>query len=205
METIFSYICNHAEYAHFIIFSLIMLAGLCIPISEDLMLLLAGGISSTCMPEHAVTFYLWMFFACWLSAWEAYWIGRLFGPKLFNIGWFRKFLTPERLEKLKSYFQRFGIFTFIVGRFIPGGVRNAIFISSGLTKMPFLLFIFRDGIACLIASSIIFYCGFISSQHIHSILKYFSMYERTVAQSIIVLILTTAMWLYFYKKKACSK
>ncbi len=202
MDGIFAFFCEHAEYAHLIIFGLIMLAGFSIPISEDLMLLLAGGIASTCVPEQATTFYIWIFFACWLSAWEAYWVGRLLGPKLFKIKWFHHILSPKRLEKLKRYLRKFGIFTFIVGRFIPGGVRNAIFMSSGLTKMPFHIFVIRDGIACLIASLTIFYVGFISGQHINVIMHYFVMYERVIILLIIILLITFSLFTYHRIKKS---
>lgn len=179
-----------------------MLTGLGIPISEDVMLLLAGGIASTCAPDHVISFYIWIYFACWFSAWEAYWIGRLFGPKLFNIRWFKRIVSPGRLDKLTSYYRRFGIFTFIVGRFIPGGVRNAIFISSGLTKMPFVEFILRDSVACLIASLTIFYFGFISGQNIHTIIHYFEIYEKTVIAVVISLIIFALLFLWLYTKKS---
>ncbi|MBA2728506.1 MAG: DedA family protein [Parachlamydiaceae bacterium] len=201
MESIFAYICDHAEHAHLIIFVLIMLTGIGVPISEEVLLLIAGGIASTCVPDHAVTFYIWIFFACWLSAWEAYWIGRLLGPKLLNIGWFKHIVTPKRLEKLTSYYKRFGIFTFIIGRFIPGGVRAAIFLSSGLTKMPFHVFILRDGIACLIASLTMFYIGYLSGQNIHTIIHDFELYEKTAIITVISLIFSAILIYWLYKKK----
>lgn len=201
MESLFAYVCEHAEYAHLIIFFLILLTGISVPISEDVLLLIAGGIASSCSPDSAFYFYIWIFFACWFSAWEAYWIGRLLGPKLFNIGWFARIMTPERLEKLKSYYLRFGVFTFIVGRFIPGGVRNAIFMSSGLTKMSFPLFVARDGVACLIASSTIFYLGYVSGKNIDLILKYFVMYERVILGLLILLVAIAGILIYYYNRK----
>ncbi len=205
MESIFSYICSHAEHAHLIIFTLIILAGFCIPISEDLMLLLAGGIASTCVPERTVSFYIWIFFACWFSAWIAYWMGRLLGPKLLTLPWFKNILKPSRLKKIKGYFQRFGIFTFIVGRFIPGGVRNAIFLTAGLTKMPFGTFIARDVVACFIASITIFSIGYISGQNIPTILHYFEIYEKLAVLVIALLITFAILFIWLYKKKEVAK
>lgn len=178
MEEIFHYICDHAHNAHWIIFCLLLLTGLNIPISEDILLLSGGAIASLCIPDHTLKLYLWIFFGCYLSAWEAYWIGRLLGPKLYRSPLFRSVITPHRLNQLRTFYAKFGVFTFIIGRFCPGGIRNALFMSSGLTKMPFYLFILRDGLGCLISSSVIFSAGYYFSQNIDSILFYVKRYEH---------------------------
>jgi membrane protein DedA with SNARE-associated domain len=203
MEWFFTFICQHAHEAHWIIFILIMLAGINIPISEDLMIITGGALASTCVPEHTFRMFVWVYAACYLSAWEAYWVGRLLGPKLFRIRWFSHILNPNRLEKLRYYYEKFGIFTFIVGRFVPGGVRNALFMSSGLSRMPFLLFIFRDGIASLISTSVIFFIGYHFGQNLPLIAHYFKKYEEWAIGIIILLIVSIGgiIWLKKNSKK----
>lgn len=196
MDTIFTFICQHAEHAHYIFFGLLFLAGLNVPISEDLLLLTGGAIASRCLPDQYVHLYVWMFFGCWISGWEAYWIGRYFGPKLYNLRWFNKVITPERIAKLHVYYERFGIFTFIVGRFIPGGVRNALFITSGMGKMPFLLFAGRDFVASLISTSIVFYLGFAFGENYELIVDYMNRYNK-----IAVVILAIALIVTYIKMK----
>lgn len=177
IESILTYICENAHNAHWIIFCLLMLAGLNLPISEDIMLLGGGAIASTCIPDHALRLYIWIFLGCYISAWEAYWLGRLLGPKLFKIRLFKSIITPERLDTLRHYYAKFGIFTFMVVRFCPGGFRNALFMSSGLTKMPFPLFIFRDGCACLLSSAVLFSIGYHFAAHIDKVFLYFEKYS----------------------------
>lgn len=201
MESIITFICNNAHDAHWIIFLLLMLAGLNVPISEDLMLLTGGAIAGTCIPEHKFHLYAWIYMGCWLSAWEAYWIGRLLGPKLYEIRWFSKFITRQRIEKLQGYYEKFGIFTFMVGRFCPGGVRNALFITSGLGKMPFLTFIARDGFSCLISSATLFYLGYVFGEHHDAVLSHFKTYEEIVLGAILAIILTICAVVYYRKKK----
>lgn len=180
MEDLFAYVCVHAHNAYWIIFLLLLLTGFCIPISEDILLLGAGAIASTCIPDHLVKLYLWVFFGCIFSAWEAYWIGRLAGPKLYRIPLFRSTLTTRRLNLLRHYYAKFGIWTFIIGRFCPGGVRNALFMSSGLTKMPFPLFILRDGTGCLISTLTLFSLGYHFGKNHEAIFAYFREYEHGV-------------------------
>jgi len=196
MESFFSYICENANHAHWIIFTLLLLTGLNLPISEDILILAGGAIASACIPDHALRLYIWIFLGSYLSAWEAYWIGRLLGPRLYDIRLFKTVVTPHRLKILRHFYAKFGVFTFIVGRFCPGGIRNALFMSSGLTKMPFYLFIIRDGLACLISSNVFFYIGYRFGENFHLLLYYFHRYTHWFLAFILILILAGLVYLW---------
>src|ERR1700738_921331 len=131
-ETTFAYFCAHAMYAHFVFFGLLVLAGVNIPISEDLILIMGGALVAICVPENYVVMLVCLYAGCIVSAYEAFWLGRWAGPKLYTMRYLRHFVTPERVAKLRTWIERFGIFTFVVVRFIPGGVRNGLFMTSGL-------------------------------------------------------------------------
>lgn len=199
LSQLIEFICSHAHNAHWIIFLLLMLAGLNFPISEDVMLITGGAIASTCIPEHTLHLFIWIYFGCWISAWEAYWIGRLLGPKLYNIPWFKRFINPKKIENLHYYYEKFGVFTFIVGRFIPGGVRNALYISSGLGKMPFLKFILRDGFACLISSNVLFFLGYKFGENYQHVLGYLKTYSFFILGTIVLAL--TSLSIYYWRKK----
>jgi membrane-associated protein len=49
---------------------------------------------------------------------------------------------------MRSFHEKHGLWTLIVGRFIPFGVRNCLFMSAGMSKMSFGKFAYRDFIAC---------------------------------------------------------
>lgn len=203
MESILTFICAHASDAHWLIYLLLMLAGINIPISEDFLLLTAGAIASTCIPNETAHLFIWVYLGCWMSAWEAYWLGRLLGPKLYHIPWFRHFITPHRIEKLHHYYERFGILTFIVGRFIPGGARNALFMTSGLGKMPFLKFILRDGFACLLSSSTLFTIGYLFGENYDTLFHYFKKYNLIFGCIIGVIVL--GLVIYFWKRPSTQE
>jgi len=200
MESLLTFTCEHANSAHWVLFLLIMLAGLNVPLSEDILLITGGAIASSCIPEHTTRMFIWLFMAAWLSAWEAYWIGRLLGPKLYDIKWFSHILTIKRIERLHRFYERFGILTFFVGRFIPGGVRNALFMTSGLGKMPFHKFILRDFPACLLSASVIFYIGYLFGENFQVVIDYFKTYN-TIALILIILAITIAILLTRKRKK----
>jgi membrane-associated protein len=198
IESFILFICEHATYAPYIFFGLIMLSGFNIPISEELMILIAGALGSICGHETNVIIYLyvWVFFACWLSAWEAYWLGRWLGPKLFTLKWFRHIITETRLKKFGHYIERFGVFAFLIGRFIPCGVRNTLFMTSGVIKMPFGLFLMRDFGACLLACSTWFYLGHLFGGSYKVILEIFKVYEKILLVGIILFVICLGIYIY---------
>ncbi len=171
MENLFSAICDNADWAPEILFLLLLIAGLNIPISEDIILITGGAITALCIPDHHLKMYLFMFFGCWMSAWLGYGIGRYFGPKLYKIKWAQHWINPSNVKFIHDQIDHYGILTFFVIRFIPGGVRNTFFMTCGLGKMPFGAFIFKDGLAALLASGIIFHIGFEFAQHYHEIIE----------------------------------
>jgi len=206
IESAFSYICENANHAHWIIFLLLLLSGLNLPISEDIVLLGGGAIASTCLPHgqgYAVQLYFWIFLGCYLAAWEGYWIGRLLGPNLYRFKIFNSLITESRMERLRSYYAKYGIFTFIIGRFCPGGVRSALFISSGLTKMPFGLFLLRDGFACLISTFVLFNIGYHFAANIDKLLKGAQAYSFWFLIFFLIAITVSLIYYgyrYYYKK-----
>lgn len=196
MENLFEWICIHASEAYLVIVFLILLSGLCLPISEELMLLIAGAIASNCLKGSLIPFFIAIYLACCLSAWEAYWLGRLFGPRILEISFFKRMVSPKRLQRLSYFYEKYGILTFLVGRFCPGGVRNALFISSGLTKMPFLLFALRDAVACLSPCALFLYLGFHFGKRFDQILFYFKKYEEGLLILTVIVFFGLALYLF---------
>lgn len=132
-------------------------------------------------------------------------MGRLLGPRLFTFRWFRHLITPSRLARIKNYIQRFGIFTFIVGRFIPGG-RNALFISTGLTGMPFSRFIMRDSVGCLLSSGLLFYLGYLFGANFQVIVEVVKMYEKIFLGSVgLAVVVLALVFFYRYNRRKLQK
>lgn len=200
MDAIFLYICENAFYAQWIIFGLILLAGLNVPVSLDLLFMTGGAITGTCLDQPIWSVYLLLFIASCFAAWESYWIGRLLGPKLYKIRWLRHFLSPEKTERLHHYYEKFGVFTFIVGCCIPGGVRNALFMTSGLGKMPFLTFIWRHAVGVFFPSIILFAIGHYFGSNHEKIIHFVQTYD-TIIIGLIVLAALSFMGVKWIKKQ----
>jgi membrane protein DedA with SNARE-associated domain len=64
--------------------------------------------------------------------------------------------SKKKLDRMQHYLEKFGIFTFIVGRFIPFGVRNTLFFSSGFIGLRLRRFALYDITAATISISTLF-------------------------------------------------
>lgn len=189
MDSVVSFIIANAPYAHWIVFSLLMLAGFNVPISEDLMIIISAMIASTILPENTYLLFLGVFLGAYISDWTAYWIGRKFGRKLFDIRFFAKALSKEKLEKTQSFYKKYGALTLLVGRFIPFGVRNGLFMTAGLGKMNFKKFLLVDGIACLISNSVLFYLTFQLGKNYQTLFPYLKKFNFALFSLFVVTII----------------
>ena len=156
MEDLIALIQANIEYAPWIIFGALLLAGFNIPVSEDAMIFISAVLAST-HPGTRLQFFLAVYAGAFFSDLICYWLGRILGPKLFNIRLFANMTSPEKIDKVNYYFERYGVLTLIVGRFIPFGVRNAMFLTAGLSKMNFLKFALADLLACTISVMTYYY------------------------------------------------
>lgn len=156
MDQTLVYINQHMALAPYVIFFLFCLAGLNIPVSEDA-LIFAGAMVAANHPNMLVSVYLSVFIGAFVSDTTAYWVGRLIGPKLFEIKFFNKLVSKERFNKVSRFYARFGITTLVVGRFIPFGIRNALFMTAGIGRMRFPIFLLADFIAAGITTIFYFY------------------------------------------------
>ncbi len=172
MEVFFPFIQNHAQHAHWVAFGLLILAGLNFPISEDLIIIICGVLASTLVPENTWKLFIALFLGAYLSDWIVYWIGRVWGSNLWKIGWFARFVPQKRLNQIKHYYQRYGVLTLLVGRFIPFGVRNCLFATAGIGKMHFGKFLLTDGIACLLSNFTLFTLSYFCGKNFSYLMKY---------------------------------
>jgi len=155
MEELIQLIHAHIHYAHFIIFGALLLAGLNIPVSEDAMIFISALLASK-HPDYLPHLFIGVYLGAYFSDLICYSLGRFLGPKLFEIRFFANMVPPERVTKISAFYQKYGVITLILGRFIPFGVRNALFLTAGLGKMNFIKFALSDLLACTISTTSFF-------------------------------------------------
>jgi membrane-associated protein len=151
------FIQGNVAYAPFAIFGLLLLAGFNLPVSEDAMIFISAILASQ-NPDSSTPLFLGAFLGAYFSDLICYaFLGRYLGKKIFKISFFAKMVSQERIEKVNLFYSKYGITTLILGRFIPFGVRNALFFTAGLGRMNALKFALADLLACTISTSTFFW------------------------------------------------
>jgi membrane-associated protein len=192
------------QYTHFISFGLLLLAGFNLPVSEDLVFIISASIAATTVPENTIQIFAGCFLGAYLSDLIAYTIGRygikkiLFSPLLTRARIVNRASIEQKLEKTKGFFSRFGGKTLFFGRFVPFGVRNVIFMSCGLIRMPYPRFMLIDLSALVFTSSILFFLGYSFGNNYEVILTYINRYK------IIIFILFVLLVLFLVIRKKVS-
>jgi membrane protein DedA with SNARE-associated domain len=88
-----------------------------------------------------------------------YCVGRFGGRRLFDNRWVKRFLTPEKHQRIEQNFHKYGILVLLFARFLPA-IRSPIFITAGILRLPFPRFLAADGIYAIPGVSLLFFLAF---------------------------------------------
>ncbi|MCH9632925.1 MAG: Inner membrane protein [Chlamydiae bacterium] len=194
---------QNASHAHWVFFSLLMLAGFNLPISEDLVVLSSAVVAATVTPQNTYKLFAFVFMGCYLSDWLSYWIGRVFTPWLRKRKLLGKMVDNRRIVRITRFYSKYGVSTLLIGRFIPFGVRNFLFMSAGMVRMNFFKFIIIDGIACLLSNTIWFTLAYSLAENYQIVLSYMKR-ANIIIFAIFALLVFGVIGYKFYRKKKGS-
>jgi membrane-associated protein len=128
----------------------------------DSLLFLAGTVvAASGINVHLLV--LTLFIAAVLGDSVNYGVGRYVGPKVFHrpqdsvLG---RFLKPQYLERTHRYYEKYGGFTIVVGRFVPI-VRTFAPFLAGIGSMAYRTFLSYNVIGAAIWVSAIVYAGYL--------------------------------------------
>lgn len=181
LEAALEYINANAANAPYIIFGLLLLAGFNIPVSEDIMLFTSALLAAK-NPDLLYPLFIAVFAGAYISDVICYgFMGRFLGEKIFKIRFFKSMAPPEKIAQVSKFYEKYGIITLILGRFIPFGVRNALFLTAGLGKMNAVKFCVSDFIACVISSISFFALYYTYGESVIGYVKKFNLVIFAVA------------------------
>lgn len=168
------------------IFFLLVLGGVGLPFPEDFTMMFCGYLiaSGTLKPVYTV---IAAYSGLLLADFILYSAGRVYGEKIISLRWFRKRLTPERLERLRERFKRQGVLFVFLGRMIVG-LRAQVFIASGIMKVPRIKFIIADAIAAAITMTVMMGAGYAGGNSINILRKGIVKLEHIVILLMVTLI-----------------
>jgi membrane protein DedA with SNARE-associated domain len=142
------------------------------PIPEEMMITL-GGIRAAQLVRFGPWHWL-LLPACLLGALLAdlvlYALGRTLGARLLDSNWLQRLAPPSRQQRLRGYFQKHGVFIFVIGRLVPG-IRNTLFLTAGSMRLGLLRFCIADGIGALLGTVLFFGLGYALGAQFESLVR----------------------------------
>jgi membrane protein DedA with SNARE-associated domain len=147
------------QYYPLFAFIALLLAGLNLPFSEDL-IIITGAIVCQADPSLLAPCIIAIYAGISISDFMSYFIGKFI--KKGAISWFNgeAFFNHKYIDIIHRNIEKHGPWTFIVCRFIPFGIRNALFMTSGFFGLSLKRFALYDIVASLISMNTLFWLVF---------------------------------------------
>lgn len=122
--TLPAFISAHGNMVYALLFAIIFIeTGLVIMpfLPGDSLLFVAGSLAAGGnAPLDLATLFILLFLAAVLGDNVNYWVGRFFGPRVAKWRLFSRDLVQQKhLDKTHSYFEKYGVKTIIIARFVP--------------------------------------------------------------------------------------
>lgn len=189
-----------AKFTYLAIVAVLSAAGLGVPISEDLTLLLGGALAARGVtmywPTLAAGYFGVLLGDCLIHHW-----GFRMGPAAYDDKRVQKVLSRERQQKLREHFARHGFLTIVVGRHTPV-LRAPIFFLSGASRVPLWKFALADAVSAAITVPIVVTLGYYFGEHLDDIRKIMHKVQWII---VAVVALGIVAWLFWRKRKAATK
>jgi len=159
MFDIIAGLSRYVEYYPLVAFIALMLAGLSVPISEDL-IIITGALICQEKPSMLVPVFAATYAGVVISDYFPYLLGSYISKGTVKAKFLTQLFSPRKIVRIHRYLDKYGILTFIVGRFIPFGVRNTLFMTSGLIGLRLRRFALYDTTAATISVSALFFLAY---------------------------------------------
>jgi len=170
------------------------------PPSPSDVLLVVGG---TLIGTGAINFILALAFATIGSITGfmlMFYIGSTVDKKLIHSGRFR-YIPVNTIEKVETWFRKYGYFIIVANRFMPG-TRAVISFFAGISNLDPKKTIILCFVSALIWNSIMLYLGYVFGDNVAMVDEYLTTYRNIVIVVTVVVVLFFIVRLFFRKRKS---
>ena len=145
------------EWGPWIIFGLLLLSGLGIPLSEDIIIIPAGiRVGHGDLPLVPTLIGAYGGVVCGDLLWFT--ISSKLGARLAHMRWFKRLMHPKRMLQVKYQFDNRGVWMIVIARFIPASRTTAITVA-GMMHMKFWKFATATVCCVLISAPMQLFAG----------------------------------------------
>lgn len=193
------FLMPYGTHSLILIFLILLACGFGLPMPEDILLLSAGILASHGIVDlhHA---QLVCFIGVILGDAIIYTLGLKLGPQLKQRGPFKKILTPERDAKVTEVFRKYGTKVIFMARFMPG-LRMPIFLTSGMFRVKWWVFMGLDGFAALISVPVWVYIGYFFGENLEQLEKVTRQFQMGI-YSILAAVIMLFITLFVIRRRA---
>jgi membrane protein DedA with SNARE-associated domain len=214
MEQIISDLFSQYAYSPWLVYGgiclFMLLSAFGLPIPEEVVLISAGFVGYASLnpdkfppptPDaEGVNVYLLAavaFFAVMGADFLIYWLGKVFGPRMFKMRFFSRLVSEEALNKIQNWTKKYGYWAVLIFRFTPG-VRFPGHLMCGAMGMSPWRFIAVDSLAAGISVPtqvllVSFYGEFI--------LQYFTRFKLVLFSLFGAALIGFVLWKFLQKRK----
>ena len=181
-----------SQFTYVAIVAVLTAAGLGVPISEDLTLLLGGGLAARGVTAFWPTLFAGYFGVIFGDVLIHHW-GKRLGPAAYNHKLVRRHLSVEREERLLRHFEKHGFWTVVVGRHTPM-LRAPIFFLAGASKVPLWKFALADTLSAAVTVPIVVTLGYYFGEHLPEIRAKIHQVQWLIAAAVVLALLGWWLW-----------
>lgn len=145
-----------------------------------------------------------VFLATWggnvASALAVYGAWARYGPRFFRGGLGRYLLKPRQIERLRSFYGRWGVWAIFLSRFLPG-FRAVVPVFAGVTHQRFPRVAIPLAAASAIWYGLLTWVGGLAGRNVDTILDWLSSVNRTLLIAALVLAALVGVWWWYTRKE----
>ncbi len=188
------------EYRYLAVFMALTIAGLGVPIPEELSIVVSGYMVATGRMDFWFTFMV-----CYAGVLAGdlvtYALGRFGGRVFLGSRLLRIFISKKRLGQAQFYYRKYGPRSLLVARQSPG-IRFPSFFTAGLLKMRLRSFLKYDCFAALISMPLAYILSYyFGPSALSLILRIGNITTMSVIGVIVVCLIIFGLYSFFKKKK----
>jgi membrane protein DedA with SNARE-associated domain len=127
-----------------------------------------------------------------------YKVGSWFGLQIVQTGRFR-FIKMGQVQKVESWFQKYGYIVVVVNRFLAG-TRAVVSFFTGVSNLPIVKTMILASISSLVWNTILLFAGRQLGTNWHAITFYFESYGQIVSAITVLIVLLFILRIYLRRR-----
>lgn len=167
------------------------------PSPSDLVVVVGGSLVSTGV-IHFIPTILFTTVGSVIGFMVLFYFGSTVDKRVVHAGKY-KYIPYEAIEKVESWFKKYGYYVILINRFLPG-TRSVISFFAGMSNLDVKRTILLATISALIWNAIIIYLGFVFGNNVEVVDKYLSTYSN-IAIGITVVVVIALIIKYFINRR----